>query len=94
MPNENVPFDVGVPLSVPVEFSESPGGNVLEADHEYGVVPPEAVSVAEYGCPAMAPGRAVDVQASFEVPDATVSSIFAETVCSGLELSVRSTTKL
>lgn len=44
---ENFPVVVGVPVSVPVEFSESPGGNVLDADHEYGVVPPEAVRVAE-----------------------------------------------
>lgn len=44
---------VGVPVMAPVAaFSDSPAGNVpLASDQAYGVVPPDAVSVAEYATP-------------------------------------------
>lgn len=47
--NEDVPDAVGVPEIAPVEaFSVSPAGSEpLLTDHEYGVVPPLACSVAE-----------------------------------------------
>jgi hypothetical protein len=42
------PTAVGVPLIVPFVFKLKPTGNVPEVNaHEYGVVPPEAVSVDE-----------------------------------------------
>lgn len=44
---------VGVPVIAPVDaFSESPAGKLpLVSDQAYGVVPPVAVRVAEYGVP-------------------------------------------
>ena len=44
---------VGVPVMTPVEvFNVNPAGNApLVSDQVYGVVPPEAVSVAEYAVP-------------------------------------------
>jgi len=51
---------VGVPLIKPVDESRfSPDGNVPEVIfHEYGVVPPLAVSVPEYGDPTRPFGNA------------------------------------
>jgi hypothetical protein len=43
-------------------FSDNPAGNVpLVSDHVYGVVPPDAVSVARYEAPALPPGSELDV---------------------------------
>jgi hypothetical protein len=46
------PVLVGVPLMVPPLLKLRPAGNAPDVTvHEYGVVPPEAVSVVEYGVP-------------------------------------------
>jgi hypothetical protein len=52
------PALVGVPLIVPSWLKLKPAGNVPETTvHEYGVVPPVAVSVDEYGVPTMPLGN-------------------------------------
>lgn len=50
-----VPVDVGVPEITPVEaLRVSPGGKEPALiDHVYGFVPPDAVSVPEYGVPTL-----------------------------------------
>lgn len=48
------PALVGVPLIVPFLLKPRPAGNDPEVTvHEYGAVPPEAVSVVEYGVPSV-----------------------------------------
>ena len=45
--NVVVPIAVGLPVIVPSEVNENPGGRLVPvaSDHWYGVVPPVAVSV-------------------------------------------------
>ena len=59
--NLDWPAPVGVPLIVPFLLKPRPAGNAPEVTvHEYGVVPPVAVSVVEYGVPTV-PLGSVDV---------------------------------
>ena len=58
----NEPRTEGVPLIEPDEFSERPvGREPLESNHVYGIVPPEAASVALYAPDRVAPGSCVVV---------------------------------
>lgn len=64
---------LGVPVIVPFEFRVKPLGTVpLARDHVYGVVPPLAVSVAEYTTANVAPGSEVVATAS---GDCTVKAV-------------------
>ena len=54
MVNESDPTALGVPLIWPELFSARPAGKLPElSDQLYGVVPPLAASVAEYGVPSV-----------------------------------------
>jgi hypothetical protein len=79
---------VGVPVMAPVAvFSDNPAGNVpLVSDQVYGVVPPDAVSVAEYAAPTSPFGS--DVLVMVSVLEAMVSVIDAAALCAGLLESV------
>ncbi len=79
---------VGVPVMAPVAvFSDNPAGNIpLVSDQVYGVVPPDAVSVAEYAAPTNPFGSDVVVMVS--VLEAMVSVIDAAALCAGLLESV------
>ncbi len=56
----NAPPAVGVPASDPLLESATPGGSApLATRHAYGVVPPDAASVAAYGVPAAPDGKAL-----------------------------------
>jgi len=60
--NVDDPTVVGVPEIVPPPLKLKPAGNVPERTlHEYGVLPPEAESVDEYGCPFVPSGNVVVV---------------------------------
>jgi hypothetical protein len=60
--NVDVPIVVGVPEIVPEVERESPAGREPPLiDHEYGVTPPDAESVVEYGLHATAGGSEVVV---------------------------------
>jgi hypothetical protein len=49
---------MGVPLSTPAADQLSPAGREPElSDHVYGVVPPDAPKVSEYGVPTVPGGR-------------------------------------
>ena len=74
---------VGVPLITPVEeFKASPAGSVPEVSvHVYGVAPPVAVKVWEYGVPAWPPGN--DVVVIVKAAEATVSVRLTFDVCAG-----------
>ena len=52
-----VPGAGGVPLRTPVTSSVSQAGSVALADQEYGSVPPVALNVTEYFCPAVPAGK-------------------------------------
>jgi hypothetical protein len=79
---------VGVPVMAPVEaFSDNPAGNVpLVSDQAYGVVPPDAVSLAEYATPTCPFGS--DVVVLVSVLGAMVSVIATDALCAGLLESV------
>ena len=79
---------VGVPVMAPVAvFSDRPAGNVpLVSDHVYGVVPPDAVSVAEYAVPTLPFGN--DVVVIVSVAGVVVSVSAAVALCAGLLESV------
>jgi hypothetical protein len=52
------PALLGIPLIVPSLLRLRPAGNVPDTSvHEYGVVPPEAVSIVEYAVPTVALGN-------------------------------------
>src|SRR3954447_9543071 len=56
------PADVGVPLIVPVADKDRPAGSVpADTVHVYGGLPPVAVTVAPYVCPANPAGTEVVV---------------------------------
>ena len=58
--NVDDPTVVGVPEIVPPLLKLKPAGNVPERTlHEYGVLPPEADTVDEYGCPFVPLGNEV-----------------------------------
>jgi len=60
--NEEEPAVVGVPLIWPELLSVRPAGREPElSDQLYGVVPPLAASVAEYGVPCVLPANEVVV---------------------------------
>ena len=57
-----MPVPVGVPEIVPLLLRLRPAGSVPDkTDHEYGVLPPEAKIVDEYGCPFVPLGNEVVV---------------------------------
>ena len=64
--NPNVPPDVGVPETAPVEaFSVSPGGRLpVVMLHVYGAFPPVAATLCEYACPTVPPGSELVVMVS------------------------------
>src|SRR5262245_9797379 len=62
----NVPVCVGVPLIVPPGLSVRPAGKAVSADHEYGPMPPFAVSGCEYELPWAAGVRLPDGMLSVE----------------------------
>ena len=58
----DVPRVLGVPLITPAVDSDRPAGKVpLVTDHAYGVTPPDAIRVVEYGTNLVAGGRVVVV---------------------------------
>ena len=71
--NDDVPGTSGVPEITPPPLRLRPEGSAPDrSDHEYGVTPPAAASVAEYGEPSVASGSPVVVTtsgASFTVVD-------------------------
>src|SRR5687768_6731002 len=84
----DVPAAVGVPEMAPVlALSTNPAGSApAEIDHEYGVAPPDATSVAVYGVPTTATGRIVPVSAIGAA--VTVSVVFPETLPEVAEIVV------
>lgn len=82
---ENAPLAEGVPVIWPVEeFRDKPvGSDPLVTDHVYGVVPPEAVRVAEYAAPSCASGKS-PVKIVRDDPVAAIATVkdFAA-VCTG-----------
>jgi hypothetical protein len=90
--NVNVPAVFGVPLSVAVcggvaaRLSPSPGGRIPDVtENPTGVMPPVVEMSAEYGVPAVPPGRVVVVTAS-GFAACIVNDCVA--VCDGTEESV------
>jgi len=79
------PAAVGVPVTWPAELMESPAGRPV-AVKLYGVVPPEAVTVALYAVPTVPFGREVVVSTS--PVGAIVMVTFPVLVCAGLLESV------
>src|SRR5260370_4878394 len=75
---------VGVPVMAPVAvFSDNPVGNVpLVSDQVYGVLPPDAVSVAEYATPTCPFGSDVLVMVSVAAVVVSVSAAVA--FCAGV----------
>jgi len=62
MVNVDLPVPVGVPEIVPLLLRLKPAGSVpKETVHAYGVLPPEAEIVDEYGCPFVPLGNEVVV---------------------------------
>ena len=83
-----LPDCVGVPLRAPVEaFNVTPVGSAPTVMFQvYGVVPPEAASVAEYAVPTVPPGNELVVMAS--VGGAIEKVKLAGAVCAGDSESV------
>ena len=78
------PALVGVPLTVhPV--SVSPAGSEPVIEHEYGVVPPLAVIVPEYGAPTVPFGRPPEMERG---AGAIMIVLFWVAFCAGLPESV------
>jgi hypothetical protein len=91
-----VPAAVGVPEIVPVPDSVTPAGSAPEAMLQlYGVVPPLAVSVAEYTVPACPAGNALVVICTGTAVALTVSvNVFVVVCAVGVVESVTFAVKL
>src|SRR5882757_5381051 len=78
---------VGAPVMAPVAvFSDSPAGKVpLVSDQTYGVVPPDAASVAEYATPTCPFGS--DVVVMFNAATVMLNDRVVVLVCAGLPVS-------
>jgi hypothetical protein len=86
---------VGVPLIIPLWLKLRPAGKVPDRIvHEYGSVPPEAVSVAEYAVPTMPLGNEAVVIATGVTPALKVMEKGWLAVCTGEEESVTWALKL
>jgi hypothetical protein len=85
---------VGVPLIIPALLKLRPAGNVPATTiHEYGVVPPEAVSGAEYAVPTVPFGNEAVVIISSGAPTLMLMESGLLAFCTGVEESVTCTVK-
>jgi hypothetical protein len=86
---------VGVPLIVPLWLKVRPAGRDPEANvHEYGSVPPEAVSAVEYAVPTVPLGNELEVIASGDPLALIVMEKALDAFCTGEEESVTCAVKL
>jgi hypothetical protein len=88
------PAPVGVPLIVPPLLKLRPAGNAPDVSvHEYGTVPPIAVSVDEYAVPTIPPGKEAVVIVSGSTLAITLMENGLVAFCTGAEESVTCTVK-
>ena len=89
------PAVVGVPLIVPLLFKLRPVGKEPEANvHEYGSVPPEAVSAVEYAVPTIPLVNDVVTITTGDTPALNVMDKDLLALCIGEEESATCTVKL